>query len=291
MGKPPKLLAEACVRALNREDAENLLRGIDDVTFQRKWSPTISMRYTADMNAGKWVGAVGEVTLDGKSRLINGQHVLRSFLRSNMEWLIVKFVVNRYPGAFDVYDQNRKRRGRDALKAAGYDQPGDIEGICTVLFQYYRGSFNGKRWTAARAAEDFPSISQIIETAEKCSGLNPHLHKPGDFKGCGCSISAIRAASYVLHQIDGPKAKKFFDSFLLGVNIASRQEPIAVLRSAFLAKGEKRLRNGETLAAIFKAWELWLAGKTVKGSLIRRSEDFPDPLHRPSEEGQAQRVQ
>ena len=266
-------------RTLTRAEAQELLDHLP--SFQRNMSDSVVKRYTRDLEADNYVDGVPMVAVDGKGKLLNGQHVLASFLHSKKKELEITFQVNTDPRAYEAFDQLRKRSAKDALKAIGVDHPTEVAGVATVLWQYFRGSFNGKKWIAARNGEDFPTNAENKEILKKCPGIEAHLHKlPKEFKGCGFSMSAFRACSYVLHQIDQKAAQKFFQSLIEGINFPSTQDPVCSLRNYLLSLKNSRIRNGETMAVIFKTWELHRAGQLApRGVQMKRTEEFPDVMH------------
>jgi hypothetical protein len=64
-----------------------------------------------------------------------------------------------------------------------------------------------------------------------------------------------------------------------GIDLPSKDHPIAVLRDELLSlRHGERLRNGETLARIVKAWQMYVRGENVlvNQALIRKTDHFPE---------------
>jgi hypothetical protein len=284
-GERSKQMVVIGLREITKDEANDWLSQVDP-TYQRSLSNFIALRYSADMNARDWVPGIPMMVFDKRGRLINGQHVLVAFVKSDLDALMVVWQINRHPNAYMAFDHNRKRSAADTLKWNGVEKPAETQSAAVVLYQYEQGFFKGKGFWTARGGDKFPSDPQIQRIVKAHPGLDKHLWK-SPFKGKGFSLGALRAASYVLHSIDHEVAVKFFESLIEGINIPSSKHPIAVLRKAFmdLAEGE-RMRNGETLARIFKAWNSYVGGGDVSGigtagsgsPQLRRDETFPEPI-------------
>jgi hypothetical protein len=276
-GRRTKQFVTIGLRELTHDDAREWLIRVDG-DYQRTMSPMVMIRYASDMDSGDWVPGCPMIVFDGKGRLINGQHVLSAFARSKLEKLLVVWQINRHPEAYMAFDHNRKRTPKDTLKWHGVDKPKETASAATVLWQYEQGFFRGKGYRSARGGDRFPTDAQIQSVVRTHPGLDKHLWK-NPFRGKCLSIGALCTASYILHNIEPAIAAKFFESLIEGINIPSTHHPVAVLRKAFLDLGEgERMRNGETLARIFKAWNVYIRGNSISGPLLKKDETFPEPL-------------
>jgi hypothetical protein len=251
-----------------------------DEESQRSLNEGVAKRYLSDMNAGKWQPWVEQIAFDTDERLINGQHVLWALIRSEPGHVPLIVQIGLPPEAFAGFDKNRKRSARDDLKVQGVEKPGEVAAVATVIWQWERGFFNGTGWNAARGGEQFPTAAQVCECVDLHPGIHQHLVKlPAVFRGKAFALGAFRAGSYLLHQIDERRAAKFFRSLIEGIDLPSKDHPVAVLRDEFLSlRHGERLRNGETLARIVKAWQMYTRGENVlvNQALIRKTDHFPE---------------
>lgn len=260
-------------REIDHDEANEWLLRVK-VDFQRNLSESVVLRYATDMSEGYWIPGAQLIVFDSRGTLINGQHTLTAFVRSDLKTLAVIWEINRHPQAYMAFDHNRKRTARDTLKWNGVERPGEIQSAATALWQYENGCFAGKSYQSARSR--FPSDPQIQLTVKMHPGLGQHLWK-NPFKGKEFSIGALNAASYILHCHDKKRAQDFYERLIEGTNIPSKNHPVAALRRAFMDLAPKeRMRTGDTMARIFKAWNAFTRGEEAPGQLIRKSEPFPE---------------
>lgn len=260
-------------REIDRDEANEWLLRVK-IDYQRNLAETVVIRYMNDMNEGFWIPGSQLIAFDGKGNLINGQHVLSAFARSELKKLDVIWEINKHPHAYTAFDTNRKRTASDTLKWNGVDRPGEMQRAATALWQYETGCFAGKSYRGFRSK--FPSASQVQQTVKTHPGLEQHLWK-NPFRGKELSVGALDAGSYILSCLSEKHARDFYDRLIEGVRIPSRDHPVAALRRAFMNL-EDRQRNGDTLAFIFKAWNAFIRGEEVTGRLLRKDEAFPEPL-------------
>jgi hypothetical protein len=270
-------LIKAHPRYVTRDDAQEWLLHIDE-TMQRARNPNLVERYAADMDAGNWQPGTALIARNGKGNLDNGQHVLAGLLRSRAKGVIVIYSENRVKGAYAGFDHNRKRTIKDDLKTLGVERPGDIGSMIIPIWQYEQGIFAGLNYMGKRSGSHFPTPAQGCEAVKMHPGMHEHLHK-NPFPGKEYQLSVMRAASYILHQLDRERAHAFFDSLVNQVRIPTTKHPIWVLSKAIkdLNKGE-RWRNGDAMARIFKAWNAYYLDQPIAGPLLKKNEPFPEPL-------------
>lgn len=271
-------------RDVTREQAVEWLKRVDD--RQRPMSKTHAGRFAIDINAGDWHDAVAHIAFDTKGKLINGQHVLNGLLLSKRKSLRVLVSLNYAPEAYAGFDKNRKRSAADDLKVMGVERSSEVASVLVALWKHEKGIFKGTNYLYGRGGAEFPTAAESIEAYRKHPGIQEHLFK-NPFKGKGPAIGAMRAGSYILHQIDEKRAKKFFTSLIEGTEIPTRDHPIGVLRDVFIHLDEKdsgpRAKPGLTLAYIFKAWLYYIRGQVVPpGPLLRKNEPFPEVMALPA---------
>lgn len=271
----------AMLAMVDKETAQWLLDRVDEA-HQRARRETTIRRYLADLQAGKWI-PMTDVVFDGKGHLIDGQHLLAAFIRSDLKTLTITFKLNPHPQAALAPDHGRKRSFGEDLKWQGYARGAETAPMLTVLYQEEMGYYKGTAYTAARAADQYPTAAQLMEAAKMHPDLDPHLRKPPKiFRGRGVPVAALWAASYQLHQIDYEKAKAFFTSLFEGTDIPPKS-PIKTLRECLEDRlGKKRLRNGEALAWVYKTWNAWLNDQVLAKPIMKSKEPFPVPIEPPA---------
>ena len=89
------------LRELTRDEANEWLLRVDDA-HQRNLSDGPAERYCRDMNhEDDWIEGTNIMAFDLKGRLINGQHTLTAFVRSNLKKLLVVWGIYRHPREHD----------------------------------------------------------------------------------------------------------------------------------------------------------------------------------------------
>lgn len=282
--------AWARVIFIGKEEAQKLLDRVFE-GHQRPISESQVRRLLRDMDATptRYIGAVGRIVVDGKNRLIDGQKVLTAFLRSKLKKLEVTYIFNPYENAYLAYDHGEKRTPNQDMKWAGKEP---VSEPAVVIFQFEKGCYAGTAYTAARSAEDYPTSSELMEVEKMHPGIAAHMHKPPSiFRGRGIPMGALHASSYILHQYDRERAKNFFTSLFEGTDITAKS-PIKVLRESLEERlGKKRLRNGEAVAWVFKAWNACLSNQILAKPILRQGEPFPELIPAPELPPRKGRVQ
>src|SRR5262249_23972514 len=262
---------------INKEMAQKLLDRVDE-EHQRPASEARIRRLLRDMDEGRWKPGVARVVINGKDQLIDGQKTLIAFLRSKLTTLEINYCFNPYPEAERGYDQVESRRLAQDLKWRGVESSSLVSPTVTVIYQYEKGYYRGTAYNAARSADQYPTGPEGIEFEKMHPGIAAHFRKtPPAFKGRGIPMAALFAASYILSQtFDHIQVEKFFTSLFEATDIPPKS-PIWVLRDALeRRKGQKRLRNGEAVAWVFKAWQCWINKLPLTRPIMREKEPFPE---------------
>src|SRR5262245_14369159 len=142
--------------AIDREEAAEWFQFCDP-NHQRSRAKGRVDRLFGDMKDGFWQKWVPLVAFDKKGRLINGQHVLAAFLKSDLKEIVVKLEVGLPEEAIFAFDKTRKRSLADDLKIEGVQRSGEMGKIAQALWQYESGKFQGLKYWSARGGESFAS--------------------------------------------------------------------------------------------------------------------------------------
>lgn len=274
---------------LNKETANDWFANHLDSDHQRSLSEdqiNVLLRLQAE---DLWTDYKPEVVFDTRWNIRNGQHVLASLIRSTTHnEFIIKLLFNLPPSVCDSWDLVRKRSAADEFKIKGLTEHRYMfSKAAKVLWQYLHGVYNGTGYQFDRSTAKIAVAPEAVRVAEQNPDLRQCLFPMGKcFKGKQFSAAAIYAAFCILRRLDAPKAEAFFRALNDGVGLSGRNDPIWALRNRFLSmQPEERLRNGETMALVFKTWNLYLEGKPVSGALkMGKNEPFPklEPMEIPN---------
>jgi hypothetical protein len=284
MNEKPK--AKVRVITINKEMAQKLLDRVSD-DLQRQVSETTIKKYLSDMDNGDWIPGSALLVQDRKGRLINGQHVLRAFLRSKLAKLEVILQTNPHTHAIYGYDHGRKRTLGDDLKWEGVERFNPVSKVAVVIWQHESGFYQGLGYLTAGSGQQYPTAAKVRQVARTHPGLHEHLFDlPATFRGRGIPVAALRAASYLFAQEYSEEAKKFFESFLNATNIPSTAHPIHILRESLVSRPmDHRGRPGITFAWAYKAWYAYLSGTDLKMPIMTKTEPFPTLMPPPEPRG------
>lgn len=262
---------------VTREQAFEMLKHVPE--SQRALGIGNAENYARDILADNWWTDVPEVSFDWNGELLNGQHVLNGLILSKRPKLKIKIGRNYDPKSYMGFDKGRKRTAANDLKFLGMDHYNDKAGMGRVYWQWSTGKFEGS--LTNRSSSAFPTASEVVQIVTDHPGFGDHLFKnPFGGKHRDFSMSALRLGSYVICGVDRPRGEKFFKMVLTGDEIPAVEQPqyhpVKLLRNTLLNLGkDQRLRNGETLACVFKAFNAFYKGETLRAPLLRKGEDFP----------------
>lgn len=212
-------------------------------------------QYASDMRHG-WPFTGQPITFDSDGRLIDGQHRLTAQVKADVviEWLVITGVT---PGTQDYIDIGRPRTVANQLQIKGVTFSNAIAAVARLDLVY--------------SGEKHPSKPAIRERAEKdveAFAKSGHLGR-SVAQTLGASSASYSLAHYRMAQLDEVAADQFFESLASGADLA-HTDPILVARTAIyrMHKGSARSWNDASRCAfadyLFKAWNLWRAGKRVK---------------------------
>lgn len=227
-----------------------------NVTNRTISEPTVR-QYAADMRNGMWTFTGQPIIFDSEGRLSDGQHRLTAQVNAEivLDWLVITGVE---PIAQDFLDIGRPRSVANQLQIKGV---GSSHLIASVA-----------RLDLIHDGEPAPSKPQIREHAER------NLLDFAESAQVGKSISQViggSASAYaVAHchasRVDADAAETFFTALRTGAEL-SLTSPILVARQ-FVSRlshspGGRAWNDGrrsDFVNYLFKAWNLWRAGKSVK---------------------------
>jgi hypothetical protein len=277
-----------CFIELTKEMAEDWVSNHLDTDVQRNISQDNVTMLLRLREEGYWTNYKSIIVFDTRRKLRNGQHVSTMLIKSpDGKGFVICLMINLPPSDCDSWDLIRKRTVADELKIQGIVEKRQTLGAAAkILWQYLHGYYDGMGYLFDRQSDKIASPPEAVRTAAENPGLQMCLFQiDACFTGKQFSTAALFAAFYILRQLDQKAAETFFQRLNDGVGLTGKDDPIWALRSRFLSlQPKERLRNGETMALVFKAWNLYQAGERVKGQLrMAKNEPFPhlEPIEIP----------
>lgn len=219
--------------------------------------------YVRRMKAGEWCLNGQAIILSKAGTLLDGQHRLEAVVRfGSPVQFDVRFGVDI--NTFASIDDGFKRTGGDVLYIQGVTNAVNVSAAIKAIFRMTSGRMNSKDNNSNRPSNEMVSAFYWN---------HPHI---GDFVNFGyrmyqhsgriMAVSDIAAYTYMMAEVNNPKAYEFMSALFSGVNL-SASSPIYHLRTKLIrSKVDRnaRLTRAEKHAHIVKAWRYYLEGREVK---------------------------
>jgi hypothetical protein len=263
--KAEKILTEANIR--NRDLRDSRVVHLVENIKRDEW------RLTGDM-----------IVFDLDGVLLNGQHRLAACVLADKP--IEVFVARNLPReSQDVMDDTLRRNLGDALRLRGEV---DVFRLGAGIAWYARiiyAEITGSPHYADNARR--PSIPQLLELFDENQGLRDCLSLSGPaMRALKLRPGPTLACYYRLRLVNATEADLFFDKLRSGADL-SENSPILALRhysEEERNRGRGRVRNPDFrwVAVVFKAWNAWREGRSVKVLSYMYSpttrETWPEPI-------------
>lgn len=223
--------------------------------------------YADDMRSGRWRlnGETIKIATDG--RILDGQNRLEAVLLADTK-VRMSFALEIHDEAQQTMDSGSKRNVADKLKFRGVEVNGQKAGVIATGMLVYQ---NVSAISDTRQIEFVEShISEIARAIEISSTAMKELG----------SQKLFGTAAMILDSVDAEHAETFMQ--LLGTGeMLARGNPILTLRNKFLTMERITVnsRGGmmNNLALVFKAWNAWRDGKSMRVIRFGENETFPIP--------------
>lgn len=233
--------------------AEHLLT-INDAN--RLISAETLQKYEADVADGKWEinGETLKVSSDGF--LNDGQHRCHAVINQGRSIrTYITFGLTR-ESRFTL-DQGRSRRAGDYLAMQGVHEPLITAAVAAMIWQWE------KRGTVSHQHQHRPTKQQIREAAlvygDKIAESAGMIPRKGSANAGGLSVLAF--CHCVFAEISRVDADVFIRKLIFGDGLGLG-DPIYVARERL--RSNKRLRLGEKVELIFRAWNAFRERRTVR---------------------------
>lgn len=229
--------------------AELLLKRNPD---NRSMRPLKVANYVADMKAGAWELNGESVKVSADGLLNDGQHRCQAVVNAGcaVKTMIV-FGVERKTRT--TLDQGAVRSPGDYLGMEGIKDANNVAAAAALLWQYEHLQLvtyqDVKRPTKQQVKDTVAKYPQLMASVA-------FIPKKGALKAGGVSILAF--CHYVFSLADTEAADHFVTKIVKGDGLQSR-DPIYLARERII--GDKKLRLGEKVELIFRAWNAARLGK------------------------------
>ena len=271
---------------IGAEEAAKLLRFNHGNRPMKK--ATVS-RYKRDMLSDRWTLTAEAIQIAVGGRLINGQHRLSALIEADKEQPGIKipftFAFEVPEESFARIDQGPGRTGGQTLSAKGFINASNVNSASKIFLMYLRYN-NLFQWSN----DNVPTQSEVEEWIDE----NTDLVRDSNFEGypkfmakkLPVRVSTMMALKMAvdLYSTNPEKFQEFSDAIATGANL-SPGDPRLVLRE----RSQERIKatqwgyngNQSELGVLLKAWNAFVAGKTVstrKLSFSQKELPLPRPL-------------
>lgn len=226
------------------------------------------MRIKAEITDGRWKLNGEPIIFDSNGMLADGQHRLRAVVETGIpiEVLVVRGVE---PDTYSTLDGGLGRRTSDALRAMGVKHPILTSSAVQLYKRYHEGKIFDCGYTLLSpeaCCEFVREHPEVIDAAQFADSVRHYLK---------CQFPSVKAFGILLFgYIDKSAADKFFESLKTGADLPSGS-PILPLRTRLLARS---MSKNETIVVMFKAWNLWRAGKSAYSLKWHAGERLASPI-------------
>lgn len=241
------------------------------------------------LQRGEWDLNGDTIVFNTAGELVDGQNRLTACVKANIpiDTLVVRNVSNY---AIDTIDMTAARTLKDVLEIAGETNTRDLQGIINLLW----------RWQVPRQEghvdEGHASMRIAGRDATPASVRQLHnffLTQHTGIRDCmiwgsrlqhaiGLGRGAAVTSYYLCAAVDEDDAEFFFTQLWRGTGLVEG-DSIYTLRERLLTErhAERKLRDYEVLALLFKAWNAYRTGDNIRQLRWRaggaKPEAFPEP--------------
>lgn len=237
--------------------------------------------YLRQMNDGLWKYVGDPIRFVGEyERLIDGQHRLSAFVKSNLEDLDVLVITGLTDDAFHVIDRGGTRSIGDSVKICGYSNSTDLATTAKAVYNaknnqvsFIRNgnvkSLNGKARVTTQEVLEFIEANPYLQT---CVAFAQKWHSR--FKGL--NRNEYSTYYFLFAEKDKTAAYEFMEQLSSGLNL-TENSPIYQLRKKLeqdrmsTAKLVGKMRQ----VIIITCWNAYRRGMEMKMIRVNYENDVP----------------
>lgn len=248
--------------------------------------------YAAAMANKEWQFDGAPIRISDNGVVLDGQHRLSAIVKSGTthDFLVIRGIKRE---AQAIMDTGRKRTLANALTLRGEKDSTALGALLTLAFRWHHGVRGTRMFTGgggglsiANAAVMTPQTPTMLRFLDESPTIKDAI-KPGNQLNRHLPIPPrVGSLAYlVLNQIDPEDAKYFFEKLASGAGL-DEDNPILVLRNRLQEMGRDSTRGQVTapeivLAFMFKAWNSWRDGQSIKRLKYTQGGANPDKFPEP----------
>lgn len=232
-------------------------------TSNRKVHATAVAAYSSDMSNGRWKFTADPIRIDTDGVLLDGQHRLMAVAKQDDGFSTPMLVVSGLPSESQkVMDQGARRTAGDQLGLAGVKNASTIAAAVRLVILYDARSAMS-RGAVSSALSTTAAVEEWVEANPSAIADAQVLYR--DAVHClGRKSANVAAAIVIAREWGADKAGEFFD--MLANGGAPRDSAINALDQRLRRNRENKVRtsNGENLAFVIKAFNMWVVGRDMR---------------------------
>jgi hypothetical protein len=242
--------------------------------------------YTTAMKEGRWEFDGDSIQFSKQGILLNGQHRLMAQVASGTT-LVQSVWYNLDERIQTVMDTGRKRSFADILELEGEKDAAHLAALTSMLYYYEKGSrgqnlTNFSNWSGNRA-QHTQLLEFFQENASEIRNCLPAAKAA--HRSAYAPIRVTAFANLLFRRLDAYEADVFMKALTSGVGL-EYESPILLLRQRLVNDygGKVKVSKPQSwivLALIFKAWNYWRDGESIKQLSFKpggaSKEVFPEP--------------
>jgi hypothetical protein len=244
--------------------------------------------YARDMLSGDWLQNGENIKINPDGFMLDGQHRMQAVILAGkmyadnpdeydepFEGMFFEFALNIPDDARQSMDIGKKRTLADEMAFEGAENSGRVAPIVSWHMAYLNGNYTNAGGSSYR-----PTQAKALEfwRGNKSQYYTTMLRGyDATRQGLGSTASMGTAYHILRNKFGDEIADRFWDLLVTGANMQVGH-PILLLRNVLL---RKKFNRKTTFALIFKTWNSWIDGRTLKDAPYFKTEvtnkNFPFP--------------
>ena len=240
----------------------------------RPMKPAKIKKYDSDLSEKLW-GLTGDTIKFGTDGMLkDGQNRLSACVRSG-KTMVSHVVFGIDPQLFARMDIGKNRTGGDVFAIAGVSYAGHVAAAVRWLLILTGDdpSDRGAQYSneeLLRAYRESFDVDRLERSIQSALAVRKTCHHP---------VGPLAALHYLFSQIDEKKADAFFDEWASG-RAKKARSPSRYLQKTLVevaASSNNRVHENVRNALIIKAWNAYIAGRSVSKADMRHAISDPMP--------------
>ena len=228
------------------------------------------IRYADDMTAGRWVLNTESIKSNPIGEVADGNHRLHACVMAGVPFTTF-FARNVPNSAFVTFDSGVGRTLADKLYMRGVKNAMTVAGAVNNVWGYDQGGvWNDSQNVRATHREALAFYKRTSPRAWDDAVTHGRLVRKL-MRGTHAA-----AAHYIFQRVSPGRADDFFLKLHSGANL-HEDSAILRLRNRLTANAanDQKLPSSMIMGLVFKAWNLYLAGRGIKQLRLGSNEPFP----------------